>query len=82
VDKIQSRSFADHRCARIVRKKHEYHAQSWQLSIACASGQLDMLQSARIPEYFAGKPIMRVARRFYTPDISLLDFSFDGDATK
>jgi hypothetical protein len=82
VDKIQSRSFADHRCARIVRKKHECGAQDWQHSTACASEQLDVSESAQIYEYFAGKSMTRVARRFYSPNISPPDFCIDGYAKK
>jgi hypothetical protein len=65
-----------------VRKKHEYRAQGWQQSTACASEQLDVPESAQILEYFAGNSMTRVPRRFYSPDISSPDFCFDGYAKK
>jgi hypothetical protein len=82
VDKIQSRSLADHRRARIVRKKNEYRARGWQQSTACAFEQFDVSESAQIREYFAGKSMTRVARRSYSPDISPPGFCFHGYAKK
>jgi hypothetical protein len=55
---------------------------SGKYAIACAYEQLDVLESAQIHEYFAGKSITRVAHRCYSPDISPPDFCVDEYAKK